>query len=92
MFFTTDITDTGFARHGSAQMGGNQSVSSVSAIGGIRAISGKGGGAGFTTEHTERPKAVTEYTKNSVTCEAQKFSVNGRNGARPSRRHMVLRA
>ena len=46
-------------------MGGNQSESSVSAAGGIRAISGKNGGEESTTEHTERPKAVTEYTENS---------------------------
>ena len=44
-------------------MGGNQSESSVSAAGGIRAISGKNGGEESTTEHTERPKAVTEYTE-----------------------------
>ena len=91
----------------------------------------------FTTEHTERPKAVTEYTESVGACRVPKFSVfsvprsgfsvfcgkqwvreginhrchryglrptqiytdewtairtNGRDGARPSRRRMVLRA
>ena len=38
-------------------------VSSVSAADGIRAISGKSGGAESATEHTERPEAVTEHTE-----------------------------
>ena len=107
--------------------------SSVSAVGGICAISGKSGGAGFTTEHTERPKAVTEHTESIEACRGPDFSVfsvprsgfcvfcgetegrnlplisqiraspdtdshrweggaihvNGRDGARPSRRRIV---
>lgn len=50
-------------------------VSSVSAADGIRAISGKSGGAESTTEHTERPKAVTEHTERVGACRVPKFSV-----------------
>ena len=50
-------------------------VSSVSAADGIRAISGKSGGAESATEHAERPEAVTEHTERVGACRVPKFSV-----------------